>query len=73
MIETAVFWPFTSPDDLEMAESKWDEMEGVFAYSSSPRYDDEVGGRVIVARLSDEKGLERLWSYELPLVSLIPS
>lgn len=38
-----------------MAESRWDDMEGVFAIGSY--------GRVIVARVSDD-GYEELWTYE---------
>jgi len=56
------FWPFTSPEDLERANKKWDEMEGVFAVASC--------GRIMVARVS-EKGYEDLWSYQTEGVSCL--
>jgi hypothetical protein len=49
-----------------MAESKWDEMEGVFATSTGIGETDT--GRITVARVSDEHGYQLLWSYELPNV-----
>jgi hypothetical protein len=55
-----IFWPFTSPEDLERANKKWDEMEGVFAVASC--------GRVMVGRVSD-KGYEDLWSFQTEGVS----
>lgn len=60
MAECVAFWPFTSPEDLERANKKWDEMEGVFAIGSC--------GRIMVGRVSD-KGYEDLWSYQTEGVS----
>jgi hypothetical protein len=55
LAECVAFWPFTSPEDKEMANGKWDRMEGVFATASC--------GRVMVGRVSDA-GYRDLWSYE---------
>jgi hypothetical protein len=64
LAECVNFWPFTSTEDLERADGKWDTMEGVFAVASS--------GRVMVGRVSDE-GYEDLWSYETEGVSSLYS
>ena len=60
LAECVTFWPFTTPEDLERANKKWDEMEGVFAVASC--------GRVMVGRVS-EKGYEDLWSFQTEGVS----
>ena len=60
LAECVSFWPFCSPEHFAMAESRWDDMEGVFAIGSY--------GRVIVARVSDD-GYEELWTYETAEVS----
>lgn len=49
------FWPFVSPEDLNRAAGRFDDMQGVFAVACH--------GRVMVGKVSD-KGYEDLWSYE---------
>ena len=60
--ECVAFWPFVTPEDLDMADARWDDMNGVFAVA--------IQGRVMVGKVSD-KGYEDLWTYETENVSFL--